>query len=144
VATGLRRAQRSDGVTIAAYIAMSIDDNGARARDRVRQVIAEHLGIMHGQSILADARLTPADTATFQEHLVAHRSGGHLVSDDMVRRFALAGTPEECRAGLASLAEAGLDLPIAMLPPEVDPIEQTRRIVDELASAWDELRSTRP
>lgn len=144
VATGLRRAGRSDDVTIAAYIATSIDDDGARARDRVRQVIAEHLGIMHGQSILADAGLTPGDSATFQEHLVAHRPAGHLVSDDMVRRFALAGTPEECRAGLASLAEAGLDLPIAMLSPEVDPIEQTSRIVDELASTWDEIRSVRP
>lgn len=143
VATGLGRAQRSDVVTIAAYIAMAIDDDGARARDRVRQVIAEHLGIMHGQSILTDAGLTPAETAAFQEHLVAHRFAGHLVSDDMVRRFAVAGTPEECRAGLASFAEAGLDLPIAMLPPEVDPIEQTCRIVDELADAWDELRSVR-
>jgi 5,10-methylenetetrahydromethanopterin reductase len=142
-AIGRQSARRSDGVTVAAYIAMSIDDDGARARDRVRQVVAEHLGIMHGQSILADAGLTPADTAAFQEHLVAHRPAGHLVGDDMVRRFAVAGTPDECRAGLASFAAAGLDLPIAMLPPEVDPMEQTCRIVDELASTWDEIGSAR-
>jgi 5,10-methylenetetrahydromethanopterin reductase len=144
VATGRRRARRDADVTMAAYIAMSIDDDGARARDRVRDVVAEHLGLMHGQSILADAGLMPSDTMVFREHLLAHRSAGHLVTDELVRLFALAGTPDECRTGLAVLVEAGLDLPIAMLPPDGDPLEQTSRIVAELASAWDEMRRSRP
>jgi 5,10-methylenetetrahydromethanopterin reductase len=142
VAAGRQRAGRSDQFTIAAYVTTSVDDDGARARDRVRQVLAEHLGIMHGQSILADAGLTPDDTAPFRNHLAARRPAGHLVSDELVRRFAIAGTPEECRAALAPLAAAGLDMPIAMLPPGLDPVDQTRRIVAELGDAWVETRRT--
>jgi alkanesulfonate monooxygenase SsuD/methylene tetrahydromethanopterin reductase-like flavin-dependent oxidoreductase (luciferase family) len=144
IAAGQRRVGRTNRLTIAAYVATSIDDDGQRARDRVRQVLAEHLAIMHGQSILADAGLATTDTAVFNEHLTTRRSAAHLVTDALVRRFAIAGTPDECRAALAPLAAAGLDMPIAMLPPGGDSIAQTRRIVAELAEAWDEARHRSP
>ncbi len=143
VARGRAAAGRTDPITVAAYVAVSIDRDSGRARDQVREMVAEHLGIMHGQSILADAGLEASRTAVFHEHLLAHRPAGHLVTDDLVDRLAIAGTPRECREALRPLAEAGLDLPIAMIPPGLDPIEQTRRIAEELAGAWDELRRGR-
>jgi 5,10-methylenetetrahydromethanopterin reductase len=143
VAAGRQHADRRDSCTIAAYVATCVDDDGRRARDRVRAVLAEHLGIMHAQSILRDAGLTEADTLPFREHLAAQRPAAQLVSDDLVRRFAIAGTPDECRQALAPLAAAGLDVPIAMLPPGPDPITDTRRIVAELAESWTRLKGRR-
>ncbi|MFQ5828994.1 MAG: LLM class flavin-dependent oxidoreductase [Candidatus Methylomirabilia bacterium] len=53
VARGHRQAGRKDRVMIAAYVVVSVDPDGGLARDRVREVVAQHLGILHGQSILS-------------------------------------------------------------------------------------------
>jgi alkanesulfonate monooxygenase SsuD/methylene tetrahydromethanopterin reductase-like flavin-dependent oxidoreductase (luciferase family) len=58
------------------------------------------------------------------------------VDDALVDTLAVAGTPEHCRRQLARWAAAGLDAPIAVLPPGVDPLEQIRLFAETAVPAW--------
>lgn len=122
--------------TVIAYVATAIDDDGRRARASVKPLLARYLGVLHGQSILADAGLDERATRPFREALGAGEPAAHLVDDDLVERLAVAGTPADCRRALARFAEAGLDSPIALVPHALDLPEQISRIGRELVPAW--------
>ena len=130
---------RADFVVIA-YVLVAVSDDRAQARASVRPLIAHHLGVLHGQSILADAGLEPARTQPFRDALMARRAAADLVTDDLVDTFAAAGTPADCRAALARWAEAGLDTAIAVVPERADLARQLEHLGRELAPAWKEMR----
>src|SRR3989442_844011 len=119
---------------------VAVSDARAQARAWVRPLIAHYLGVLHGQSILADAGLDPARTQPFRDALAAGRAATDLVTDDLVDTFAVAGTPTDCRAALARWAEAGLDAAIAVVPERADLARQLDRLGRELAPAWKEMR----
>ena len=125
---------------VIAYVLVAVSDDRAQARAWVRPLIARYLGVLHGQSILADAGLDPARTQRFRDALVARHAAADLVTDDLVDTFAVAGTPAECRAALARWAEAGLDAVVAVVPDTTDIARQLERLGRELAPAWKELR----
>src|SRR5262245_1054379 len=138
-ATAAAAGPRPVRFTVAAYLAMAVDDDGAAARARVRPVLARYLGVLHGQSILLDAGVDPARSQPFRDALSAHRSAADLVGDDLIDALAVAGTPAQCRAALARLAEAGLDTPIAVLPPGPPGPDQIATLARVLAPAWREI-----
>ena len=121
---------------VAAYLPMSVDEDGAAARRRVRPLLARYLGVLHGQSILADAGVTPARSEPFRRAWLAGRAAEDLVTDDLIDILAVAGTAAECRRALGRLAAAGLDAPIAVLVPGLPAREQIARLGGTLAPAW--------
>jgi 5,10-methylenetetrahydromethanopterin reductase len=137
----VRRVRRTAGsgrpdFVVVAYVIVAVSADGRRARELVRPLIARYLGVLHGQSILLDAGLTPERTRPFHEALSGGASAAHLVDDALVDTLAVAGTPEHCRRQLARWAAAGLDAPIAVLPPGVDPLEQIRLFAETAVPAW--------
>ncbi len=54
----------------------------------------------------------------------------------MIDTLAVAGRPAECEAALGRFAEAGLDVPIAILSPGPPMAEQIAALRDTLAPAW--------
>ena len=125
---------------VIAYVLVAVSDDRAQARAWVRPLIARYLGVLHGQSILADAGLDRARTQPFRDALMVRRAAADLVTDDLVDTFAVAGTPAECRAALARWAEAGLDAVVAVVPDTTDIVRQLERLGRELAPAWKTLR----
>jgi len=133
-------AHRAPGrFAVAAYLPTAVDDDGAAARARVRPVLARYLGVLHGQSILLDAGIDPARSQPFRDALAARRPAADLIDDDLIDALAVAGTPAQCRAALARLAEAGLDAPIAVLPPGPPGEQQIAEIARALAPAWRQI-----
>jgi alkanesulfonate monooxygenase SsuD/methylene tetrahydromethanopterin reductase-like flavin-dependent oxidoreductase (luciferase family) len=116
--------------------------DGTSARERLRPLLAHYLGVLHGQSILADAGLGPERTQPFRDALLARRKAGDLVTDAMIDALAIAGTPGECRAALTRFAEAGLDAPVAILAPGLPVVEQIAALGDTLVPAWRALTAT--
>ncbi len=112
-------AARRPGFAVAAYVPVLVDEDGARARDRMRPLLAHYLGVLHGQSILADAGFGPERTRPFREALLRREDARHLASDEIVDAFAVAGSPAECRQRLRRFAEAGLDALVAVVPGPV-------------------------
>ncbi len=131
---------RRPGFAVGAYVPTLVTDDGARARDAMRPLLAHYLGVLHGQSILTDAGLGPERTVAFREALVRGEDARHQVADEIVDALALAGTPEECRRRLRRFAEAGLDAVVAVVPRPADVGEQIGRIGAELSPAWEEMR----
>jgi 5,10-methylenetetrahydromethanopterin reductase len=126
---------------VIAYLPIAVSDDRQRARAWVRPVLARYLGVLHGQSILDDGGVGAAQTLPFRDALRAGRVATELVGDDLVDAFAVAGTPADCRAALVRWAEAGLDAPIAIVPPDADFAAQLARFGRELSPAWKEMRS---
>jgi len=128
---------------VVAYLPMAVSDDRREARAWLRPLLARYLGVLHGQSILADAGLDPARTQPFRDALAAGAGptpGADLVTDDLVDAFAVAGTPADCRAALARWAEAGLDAAIAIVPDGADLDVQIDRLGCEVSPAWKEMR----
>jgi 5,10-methylenetetrahydromethanopterin reductase len=137
----VRRVRASTGAParpfpVLAYVPMLLDPDGDRARRAIRPFLARYLAFLHGQSILADAGIGVADTQPIREAVLAGLPAGHLVSEAVVEQVSLAGTPRECRAALERWAEAGLDAPVAVSPPEADRLEQIALIGAEIAPFW--------
>jgi 5,10-methylenetetrahydromethanopterin reductase len=133
-------ASARDGFVVAAYVALLVDDDGARARTAMRPLAARYLGLLHGQSILTDAGFGPERTRPFHEAFLRGEDARHHVTDEMLAAVAVAGTPEECRRQLAGWVDAGLDAVIAVVPAGTDLTGQIARIGRELAPAWKEMR----
>jgi len=68
-----------------------------------------------------------AATAGYDPKPIEQRIAPELVSDYLVHRFAIAGTPEECAARVRALAAAGVKR-LLLTPPE--------RIYLEVVNAW--------
>jgi 5,10-methylenetetrahydromethanopterin reductase len=141
--TAAARVRGAADPVVVAYVPVVIAGDRATARAAVRPLLARYLGVLHGQSILADAGLGPADTRPFRDALVRGASATDLVTEAMVDALAAAGTPADCREALGRLAAAGLDAPIAVVPPTVDMTGQLALIGAELVPFWRETKHAR-
>jgi 5,10-methylenetetrahydromethanopterin reductase len=73
----------------------------------------------------------------YYEHMVVGTAHGEVVPDEMVERFAIAGTPKEAREQIERLAASGLVNEIALIPHTQDPTDRDRiiRLVGEMIPA---------
>jgi len=134
------RPSGAGALRVIAYVPIVVDRDGAAARAALRPFVARYVGFLHGQSILADAGLDAGRTLPFREALVRGEPAGHLVTEEILDAVAVAGTPEECRRALGRWAEAGLDAPVAVVPPGTDVPGQLALIGAELCPYWKEIR----
>lgn len=137
---GGARGSRGSEFTVVAYVPVAVGRDGAAVRASVKPLLARYLGVLHSQSILRDAGYGPERTQPFSDALAQGKPAVDLVTDEMVDALAVAGTPGDCRAALRRLAEAGLDAPIAVVPPGADMPEQLALIGETLVPFWKEIR----
>jgi 5,10-methylenetetrahydromethanopterin reductase len=116
-AAAREQGRAPDAVEIAAMIIMSVSADPARARHGARALLGLLLTVPEGETILEKNGLDPAGAARVREALAQGglRVMAGAVTDEMVARLAIAGTPAECRAGLEALVEAGVTYPVVSL-----------------------------
>jgi probable F420-dependent oxidoreductase len=116
LAEGAASAGRSlEDVDIGAVVTTAVDTDGAQARDWARHHLAFYAVIpyfdvmfgLHGFEREAAAVRAAAERGDVPGMLKA-------VSDEMVETFAIAGTPDRCRARLAEFENLGF---VALFPP---------------------------
>jgi 5,10-methylenetetrahydromethanopterin reductase len=115
------------GVELSAYIGMSVDDDGERARDAIRPTVAKYLGVHGYHDITRVAGLSPGRCEALRQGWLAGDLRTDLVDDDVVDTFVVAGTPADAAARLADFAAAGLDVAVIRDDPAVAP----RRILEQ-------------
>ena len=130
-AAARRDAGRGSAFPILAYVPVAIGRDAAAARRSVRPLLARYLAHLHGQTILAEAGVSEAETLAIRGRARRGESGAALVTEAQIDTFALAGTPDQVRARLRDWIDAGLDTPIA-LPVGEDAVEQIGLIGAEL------------
>lgn len=134
IAKGCARSGRSpEAHHLVVYVVFSMDDDGDKAREAVRRTIAEYLGAGGRPSALTQNGGVPDELVI--EMGERYRAGTipvDLVDDELVNRLAVAGTPDECEAGIRRLIESGAD-EIVFFPFPSDEVEsQLERISKDL------------
>jgi 5,10-methylenetetrahydromethanopterin reductase len=118
----------------------SILDDGVAARRAVKA----HVSRILKRKLPFELDAAAMDVVTkirqqyeYYEHMVVGTSHGDVVPDEMVERFAIAGTPKEAREQLERLAASGLVDEIAIIPHTQDPTDRDRiiRLVGEMIPA---------
>jgi len=125
------------GFRVVCWTPISILDDGRAARGAVKAHVAR---------ILKRKLPFELDAATmdvvekirkqyeYYEHMVVGTAHGDVVPDELVERFAIAGTPAEARVQLERLASSGLVDEIAIIPHTQDPQDRDRII--RLVGEW--------
>jgi 5,10-methylenetetrahydromethanopterin reductase len=137
VETGARQAGRAAPVPIVLWSAVSIADDGAAARDLVRTftasaVVPPLVGTLDAPELEAVASIRAS--YDYREHMDTGADHRALVPDGLVARFALAGTPAECRDQLEPILSYPIDQ-LALVPFAAHPHERglvLRRLCDEV------------
>jgi 5,10-methylenetetrahydromethanopterin reductase len=119
------------------YVIFSMDQDRERARQAVRQTIAEYAGAgaSGGGEPHPLLRLGGVPVEGWQEMGRVYREGRipvELVSDEMVTQLAVAGNIDDCEAGIRRLIEAGADSIVFFPFPSERVEEQLERISTDL------------
>ena len=142
VAAGAKEAGRSLGdVHVVLWCSASIHADGSYARDLVRPQVAST--VMQTKQV----HLPPEEGADverireaydYYDHNVVGSPHARLVTDALVDRFSLAGTPEECRSRLRLLSTTGIDQ--VSIVPFVPPGDDRSDVLHAFASVMSSMR----
>jgi alkanesulfonate monooxygenase SsuD/methylene tetrahydromethanopterin reductase-like flavin-dependent oxidoreductase (luciferase family) len=121
LATGANRADRDPAdVDVAMYVLTAVHEDREAARRAAAEHVAYYVRDIPGYYDRA------AEEAGFGDDIAAIRgapsteAGADHVSDGLLDRLAVVGTPEEARAQLDGFRELGVDLPIVRAPAGTD------------------------
>lgn len=101
-----------ESLDVAASIAVSVDEDGARARDAIRPMIATYLAQF--PSVAKVSNVAPRELADIRDLFESSGAIGaaSLVTDEMVADLACAGTPDECQAAIERRRGVGVNVPM--------------------------------
>ncbi|GAA4322896.1 LLM class flavin-dependent oxidoreductase [Pigmentiphaga soli] len=109
----------ADAVRIAPLVVTATSHDRGEARDVARRHLGFYLGAMgpHYRNFVAGFGFEAEVEAIREAWAAKERERAFAaVSDTMIDEMTLCGTPDDCRAQLARLREAGADLPILFFP----------------------------
>jgi len=133
IAEGAAEAARSiDAIDLMPAGMIVVDDDGARARRRVRSRLANraHHNFRFTMETVPEGEL--AGVKRFMDNFdiskpIEERIDPEFVTDYLLERFTIAGTPEECLARVKRLQADGIER-ILLTPPNA--------IYDQVMNAW--------
>lgn len=126
--------RRVEDLDVVLWVPVALDDDPSAAKDRVRAHVARTVLRPVPAELSAEEQQAVDEirrTYDYYAHMVPGSPHSKLVTDSLVDRFALAGTPEECAARLGELAELGVD-EVAMIPFP-DPEQPAEELLTEFA-----------
>jgi alkanesulfonate monooxygenase SsuD/methylene tetrahydromethanopterin reductase-like flavin-dependent oxidoreductase (luciferase family) len=126
---GARRAGRSEDHLLPTFSIFSVDEDGARAKEAVRDVVAFYL------AAVGPTALTGCYDANDQLADMVGRGGAEIIAkempDEWLDAFAVAGDPSECAAKIDALRAAGATS-VVLVPT---PSTEGTRLVGEAAQS---------
>jgi alkanesulfonate monooxygenase SsuD/methylene tetrahydromethanopterin reductase-like flavin-dependent oxidoreductase (luciferase family) len=136
LAIGAARADR-DPATLAvhAFVICAADEDREHARTLARASLAYSAQYPHYRRRLAEEGWEGIGDL-IAERVRAHDQDGalELIGDDLVDRFAVAGTPEECRDRLRALTREIDEVKLTLVPFRIDETVAAARILDAVGS----------
>lgn len=131
--SGADRAGRDVGeIDVAMYVLASVDDDSTRARRAAAEHVAYYLREIPGYYGRVAEEAGFADEVAAIRETDSDSAAAEAVSDEFLNLVAVTGTPDEARAGLTSIREMGVDLPIVRAPAGVDD-DAVRRVLETFA-----------
>lgn len=131
VAKGAQKAGRNvEEIKIAAYLPIILDRHADRAMVGLRSTIARYIGLMGNLPILAEAGMTSEQVQQFVDAAERKEDAWELVTRELVKTFAVVGSPDECVEQLQEYIQAGVNTIIALDFPGV-PMDEIARGISE-------------
>ena len=130
LAEGAKRSGRTvEEIDVAMYVLTAVHEDRERARRAAAEHVAYYLRDIPGyyDRVARDAGFGAEVTAVREADSL--EAGADEISDELLDRIAVVGTPEEARSQLARFRELGVDLPIVRAPAGADGafVERTLR-----------------
>ncbi|MCM4076519.1 LLM class flavin-dependent oxidoreductase [Paractinoplanes hotanensis] len=122
------------GKELSAYVGIAVDDDPAKARDRLRPMAARYLGVHGDHLITREAGVDPALAAELRSGWLTGAPRTDLVTDDLLDEVVVAGDVPGAARALNRLADAGLDVAVVRDDPATDP-EETLRVARTVSRA---------
>lgn len=130
-ATEAGRSLKERNFRVVCWTPCSILDDGRAARSAVKahvaRILKRRLPFELDEPTM-DVVNKIRQQYEYYEHMVVGTGHGEIVSDELVERFAIAGTPVEVRDQLQRLASSGLVDEIAIIPHTENPRDRDRVI----------------
>lgn len=126
-----RSGRKLEDFEVGANLLISVSENEQEAREAVKPFLATLIalvGSMPDSPLFTCPGLSAEQLRPFGEAFARGEVPTQLVTDWMIDTFAIAGSPERCREGLAKIIDAGVTSPVAFEIPGVS-AEQTIRDV---------------
>jgi 5,10-methylenetetrahydromethanopterin reductase len=114
VEEGLRLSGRTvENFDVSAYLLVSVDEDEKRALDSAKRFVAQKLPTRHSQ-MLRQAGVSAAEIALVKDNVERFglEKAASELSDSLVRKVTIAGTPDQVVEGLRQFLGSGLKLPI--------------------------------
>lgn len=133
LATGAKRADRDPAdVDVAMYVLTAVHDDVETARQAAAEHVAYYVRDIPGYYDRAAEEAGFGDDIEAVRAAASTEAGADRVSDGLLNRLAVVGTPADARAQLADLRAMGVDLPIVRAPAGTDR-EWVERTLDAFA-----------
>lgn len=112
----------ANDIDVYAYVPTAIDEDEARAYDRIRTHVATYAGSAEPyRDAIADAGYEDVAEAVHQTWQAGDRDGAAAqVTDDLVADVGLVGTPEVASTAVSRWHDAGADAVVMNFPPGTD------------------------
>lgn len=112
-ASGKRRMKSR--FPVLAYLILSTDKDSEKARAITKEAIARWIPVSAYQSVTRLAGVEDEDIEIIKKNVVQKgvKEAAKHVSDELVDRLVIAGSPDECTEKLKKYLDAGLTVPIA-------------------------------
>ncbi|MGH7922656.1 MAG: LLM class flavin-dependent oxidoreductase [Candidatus Dormibacteraceae bacterium] len=118
VQRGAQRASRNwREVEIAAPVVTVVDPDEQQALDQARSMLTYFAVVYYFEPVFAPSGhrdVWEALNRTNKEK--GYEAARDLVPDEVVRKFTICGTPDQCRSRIAQLRQAGLGVPVLNAP----------------------------
>jgi 5,10-methylenetetrahydromethanopterin reductase len=123
VRRGAERGGRSlQTFEVGAYLTVSISEDEDAAREAVKPFLATFISLLADSPhhpLFASTGFPPEEVERFAQVFTQGELPTALVTDWVIDTFAIAGSPERCRDGVAKVIDAGVTCPIAFEVPGV-------------------------
>jgi 5,10-methylenetetrahydromethanopterin reductase len=117
IAEGMADAGRTEHHRIAAFAFFSVDEDGQRARDLVKGIVAFYASAMSTNALMTVYGIS--DELTRMAEAGGHEEVARRMPDKWIDDLVVAGTPDECVTSIRNLLDAGADsIDLFPVPPE--------------------------
>ncbi len=134
LAIGAENAGRDvNDIKLAVYLPMYANEDGAAAVEAMRPMARRYLGLHGANPLTVTGGLDPEQTQPFRDAFLAGRVCENPVTDEMVDKLTVSGTPKHCRERIEEFIDAGIDMPVVFEASGVcTPLESLKMIEDWL------------
>ncbi len=118
----ISKMQSKRKIDVACQLITSVDDDGDKAKDRVRRTLAFYISVgeIYRKFLAENGFRKETDNIYNEYQKSGFKSNHELIPDSMLHSLTISGSPQECKKQLKHFRDAGITHPIIQFNPSGD------------------------